>query len=147
MKSFFDAPTQLELLRRLDALVPEAPARWGRMAAPQMLAHCHEGLRMGQGDLKIGWTFPALFGWTLKRLAYDDRPFPEGAPTARELKVGDPRDFELEKARLLAQFIKVGTKPSAIVQHRHPFFGKLTGDQWGMLMFKHLDHHFRQFGI
>ena len=30
--------------------------------------------------------------------------------------------------------------------HPHPFFGKLTSEEWGIGMYKHLDHHFRQFG-
>ena len=28
----------------------------------------------------------------------------------------------------------------------HAFFGKLTGEEWGRLMHKHIDHHLRQFG-
>jgi len=26
------------------------------------------------------------------------------------------------------------------------FFGKLSGKEWGELMYKHIDHHLRQFG-
>jgi hypothetical protein len=147
VKTFFNTQVQLELLRRLDGLTPEAIARWGRMNAPQMLAHCVEGLRMGQGTLKVRWVFPALFGWMFKSIAYNDRPFHENAPTARELKIGDEREFELEKGRLIEMFIKLGVGPGAIQNRRHPFFGTLTDEQWGMLMYKHLDHHFRQFGI
>ena len=29
----------------------------------------------------------------------------------------------------------------------HPFFGTLTGKQWGETQYKHVDHHFRQFGV
>jgi len=28
---------------------------------------------------------------------------------------------------------------------RIAFFGKLTGEEWGELMYKHIDHHLRQF--
>ena len=27
----------------------------------------------------------------------------------------------------------------------HAFFGKLTKEEWGIVMYKHLDHHLRQF--
>ena len=27
----------------------------------------------------------------------------------------------------------------------HGFFGRLSGDEWARLMYKHLDHHLRQF--
>jgi hypothetical protein len=28
----------------------------------------------------------------------------------------------------------------------HSFFGRLTPEEWATLMYKHLDHHLRQFG-
>jgi len=28
----------------------------------------------------------------------------------------------------------------------HAFFGSLTGAEWGVSTYKHLDHHLRQFG-
>jgi len=27
------------------------------------------------------------------------------------------------------------------------FFGPMMSSEWGRLMFKHIDHHFRQFGV
>jgi hypothetical protein len=29
----------------------------------------------------------------------------------------------------------------------HPFFGPMTQQEWETLMWKHLDHHLRQFGV
>ncbi|MGH9801334.1 MAG: DUF1569 domain-containing protein, partial [Blastocatellia bacterium] len=29
----------------------------------------------------------------------------------------------------------------------HPAFGKLSTKDWGALTYKHMDHHFRQFGV
>jgi hypothetical protein len=29
----------------------------------------------------------------------------------------------------------------------HAAFGRLSGAQWGVLMYRHTDHHFRQFGV
>mgnify|MGYP001794749648 CR=1 FL=1 len=28
----------------------------------------------------------------------------------------------------------------------HAFFGRMPGQEWAILMYKHLDHHLRQFG-
>jgi len=28
----------------------------------------------------------------------------------------------------------------------HSFLGRLSGEEWGIMMYKHLDHHLRQFG-
>ena len=35
----------------------------------------------------------------------------------------------------------------AAARQTHSFFGRLSGDEWGRLMYKHLDHHLRQFGL
>ena len=36
--------------------------------------------------------------------------------------------------------------PACWSRHPHPFFGPLKPQQWAILMYKHLDHHLRQFG-
>ena len=147
MKTFFDPKVQAELEARLQALKPSDPARWGTMDAARMLAHCVEGMKMATGDLKVKTSPMVLIGWLLKRIAYDDSRFRHGAPTARELTIADPRDFEAERARLLAMFGVCAAGPQVVRNLRHPFFGTLTPDQWGGLLYKHLDHHFRQFGV
>ena len=147
MKTYFEPRAQEELQARLQALEPGSPARWGRMDAAQMLAHCTEGIRMATGEVRVKAGFPALFGWMLKRLAYNDSPFRHGVPTARELRVVDARAFEVEKGRLQAGLQKAAQGPSVLGNHPHPFFGRLTDAQWGILLYKHLDHHFRQFGV
>jgi len=61
--------------------------------------------------------------------------------------VADPREFGAEKARLVAAIDAfVGRGRAQIARSVHPFFGRLSGGDWGWLMFKHLDHHLRQFG-
>ena len=37
--------------------------------------------------------------------------------------------------------------PEGLSKAPHPFFGQLTADEWDKLQVKHLDHHFRQFGV
>jgi len=56
-------------------------------------------------------------------------------------------DFEKEKQRakeLITLFYNNGREKCS--QHPHSFFGKLTPDEWGILQWKHFDHHLRQFG-
>lgn len=147
MNNFFEHSVQAGLLNRLQALQPSAPARWGRMDAAQMLAHCTGAMRMATGELPVKAGLPSLFGWIFKRLAYNDTPFRPGAPTATEFRIVEPKEFQVEKARFLTQFQTFAAGPSAIGDVKHPFFGTLSQDQWGRLLFKHLDHHFRQFGV
>ena len=45
---------------------------------------------------------------------------------------------------LVNRFNELGSeKASAQV---HSFLGKLTGEEWAVMMYKHIDHHLRQFG-
>lgn len=147
MKTFFDPAVQAEMQARLQALRPGAPALWGHMDAPRMLAHCAAGMKMATGELHVKRGLPSLIGWMFKALAYDDRPFSHGAPTAAELKVADPREFAVERSHLQGMMTHLAQGPGAVTNLRHPFFGRLTPEQWGGLLYKHLDHHFRQFGV
>ena len=59
---------------------------------------------------------------------------------------GDDRDLAREKDRLTAiidRFAAGG--PAVCTPQPHAFFGKLTPQEWAILMYKHLDHHLRQF--
>jgi hypothetical protein len=68
-------------------------------------------------------------------------------PTDKTFIVSDQRNFGEEKKKLLAlieRFVRLG--PNGISKEKHPFFGKLTPDEWGGLMWNHLNHHLKQFG-
>jgi len=61
--------------------------------------------------------------------------------------VADPRDFAREKEQLKSKirgFCEGGE--ARCTRHPHPFFGSLTPYEWSRGMYKHLDHHLRQFG-
>ena len=71
----------------------------------------------------------------------------QNSPTAPALLVKDDPDFETERARLDGLIDRFATGgAAACTTHPHAFFGKLTPDQWSILVYKHLDHHLRQFG-
>jgi len=38
-------------------------------------------------------------------------------------------------------------KQENIKNEIHPFFGKMTSQQWSKAMYKHIDHHLQQFGV
>ena len=50
-------------------------------------------------------------------------------------------------ARLLASFNKVVAAGEMFAWHPHPMFGQLSGHSWGVLMWRHMDHHLRQFSV
>lgn len=86
-----------------------------------------------------------LFGKVaLKDFIKDDAPFKQNVPTAPSLKIqektGDIAFLKDKWISLLKQYEHFGNGHLI-----HPFFGKLTKEQIGILAYKHTDHHLRQF--
>lgn len=150
MKHLYEASAVQEVTRRIALLRPESERQWGKMNAAQAAAHCAAALEMAVGDTKPPRIWVGrIIGGLVKRLALaEGRELGRNAPTTKELKVADERVLETEKARLtglVERFAKGGS--AGCTRHPHPFFGRLTGEEWGVLMYKHLDHHLRQFGV
>ena len=148
MASLFDAADRKVILDRLAKLRADSPRQWGKMASGQALAHCSVALEAGTGDKPrkqalIGKVFAPF----VRKKLLGDRPMPRNSPTDPTFVVTDERDFEAERKRLVAvieRFCELGPEKAAV--QMHSFFGRLTGDEWGRVMHKHLDHHLRQFG-
>lgn len=149
MKNLFDAISTEEIGTRVARLGSRNERQWGRMDLPQALAHCSAGFKLASGEIRPPRAFMGrLLGWAIKPMALrDDAPMRPDSPTAKELVVLDQRDLETERTRLLAamnQFTASG--PAGCTTHPHPFFGRLTPAEWAIQMYKHVDHHLRQFG-
>ena len=87
-------------------------------------------------------------GWMFKDKMHNDVAWKKNLPTAPQFIVKDSRNFDTEKNELLSLINKFHkSTPSSIEKIVHPMFGKFTGEQWGRIMYKHLDHHFKQFGV
>ena len=151
MKTLFDPATLHQVQTRLAQLQPQSERQWGTMTAAQMLAHCANSMQWGVGEL-VPETLPhpaRLLGRLFKPLFFrDDAPMRKNSPTAKSLLVRDQRDFVRERDRL-AQLIDrfAANGRAACTTNPHSFFGPLTPEQWGVLTYKHLDHHLRQFGV
>ena len=90
-----------------------------------------------------------LIGGFVKKIALaNDEPFKRNSPTMPELKIKDEPDLESQRRRLIGlidAFSAAG--PAGATEHPHSFFGRLTPEEWGVLSYKHIDHHLRQFGV
>jgi hypothetical protein len=148
MKNLYVPNDRKEILDRLDRLQPRAVRQWGKMEPAQMLAHCTAALEVAAGDTPRRQTLIGkLLAPFVKAKVLGEEPMMKNAPTDPSFVIGDQRDFEKEKARLAARLARFGEAgPAAASGRVHSFFGRLAGDEWGVLMYKHLDHHLRQFG-
>jgi len=119
------------------------------MNAAQAMAHLANSMEMAVGDLRPPRVLIGrLFGPLIRRVALgNDRPMERNSPTAPALRITDERNLDAERERLDALIDRFHTGgPARCTTHPHAFFGALTPDQWAELMYKHLDHHLRQFG-
>ena len=149
MKSLFDKDTYSDIMQRINNLGPQTQRQWGKMDVAQMMAHCKEAFKVPLSDHKYPRIFLGiLMGWVMKAKLYNESPWGKNLPTAPTFLIKDQRDFNTEKkelTELITQFNAAG--PDKVGNFPHPFFGKLTKEQWGKGMYKHLDHHLQQFGV
>jgi hypothetical protein len=149
MKNLFESATVNEVKDRIGRLGPNSVRQWGKMTAPQALAHCAVVMEYAVGDKVAPRMFVGrLFGSIAKRqMLKDEAPMGRNAPTAKSLVVADERDLAKERQRLCALIDRFSAGgPQGCTKNPHMFFGPLTPDEWSLLMYKHLDHHLRQFG-
>ena len=149
MKSLFDASTFSEIKRRVQQLGPFSRPQWGRMNVAQALAHCSGVMELALGDRRPQRTaIGRILGPLLKRLTIgSDAPLRRNAPTIQDVVVLDQRDLDTERTRLLTLLDRFATGGAAhCTTHPHPFFGRMSPQDWATFEYKHLDHHLRQFG-
>jgi hypothetical protein len=148
MKTLFEPAICEDVVSRICRLQPNAHRQWGKMDAAQMLAHCSATIAMASGQTNLPRAFLGkIIGPLFKPLFVGEKEFRRNGPTSPVLVVADRRDFEVERRRLIEKIHAFNAGgPSECTRHPHPFFGNLSAEEWGRVMYKHLDHHLRQFG-
>ena len=147
MKTLWNAPARQDVRQRLARLTPGSNRRWGTMSAPQMIAHLVDAMRMAIGELPVPSKTLPLRYTPIKQLVIYCLPFPKGAPTAPQLVSRAPGDWPSECATLLTLIERFAEGDRGAAWPEHPAFGRLTGSNWGVLAYRHIDHHFKQFGV
>jgi hypothetical protein len=146
MKTIFDNATREELLKRIDTLNEYSKPQWGKMNIYQMLKHCRlcEEMYLGKITYKrqlIGRLFGRI---GLKKMLNGEKPFPSNAPTSPAFKVKETTgDLQAEKTKWMALIREYEQYSND--NFVHWFFGKMTKEQVGYFVYKHTDHHLRQF--
>ena len=151
MKNLFDATVANQVKTRLGKLEPQSERRWGKMTAAQMLAHCSVSMQWAAVEVvpEKGALPARLMGRLVKPMVLrNEGPLRKNSPTAKSLIVADERDFAKERERLSGLIDKFAVGGAAgCTKNPHSFFGRMTPEEWAILMYKHLDHHLRQFGV
>lgn len=149
MPTMFDPNDRAAMLARLRRLGPQSERRWGKMTAPQMVWHLGAQLRHCLGEIDVAprgnaLLHSALFKW----LVIDSpMPWPKGKlPTSPEYVAFDTGAWAADVAKLTGLLERWTTRGEANAAVVHPAFGALTGSQVGRLVWRHWDHHLKQFG-
>lgn len=150
MKTLWQPESVQELKDRMARLRPDTPRLWGKMTPAQAMAHCSIGMELACGDRRPPrMLIGRLIGSLIKSKAFQEsEPMRRNSPTIPGFQVGDDRDLAAECSKLGAiidRFAAAG--PAGCTDHPHSFFGHLTPDEWSMWMYKHVDHHLKQFGV
>ncbi|MET4081535.1 hypothetical protein ABIB40_001484 [Pedobacter sp. UYP30] len=148
MKTTLDIICREELLARINLLDENKTALWGKMNVIQMIKHCilWEEMVFGEKTYKrvfIGRIFGKM---ALRNILKDDKPLKRNTPTIPEFIIketsGNLVDEKINWIAIIRQYEHF-TNDHFI----HPFFGKMTKEQIGIMAYKHIDHHLRQFGV
>ena len=148
METLFDPAVYGEVLRRVESIQPGSQRQWGKMTVAQMLEHTARALEVAAGKKKSKQAFLGkIIGWRFRKGFVSPKPFPRNAPTGPDFVVQGEPDFGPTKERLKTlpgEFHALGEQ--SCDGNVHGFFGRMTGAEWGVTQYKHMDHHLRQFG-
>lgn len=147
MGTILNETDRAAICNRLRSLSTSSNARWGSLDVTGMLHHLNLSARMTLGEMQVPSVNKRPFQmFPLKHLILYVLPFPKGAPTAPLLKPQNAASLEEERAALLEMLERIGTGPREGVGPEHPLFGPLTWQEWGVVTYKHANHHLKQFG-
>ena len=148
MKTIFDKATRDELISRINQLDENSKPAWGKMNTYQMLKHCVLAEEMYLGKKVYGRTLLGLIigKMALKSMLKDESPMGRNAPTKSDFIVTEiSGDVAAEKNKWIALLGEYAhfSEPGIV----HWFFGRMTKEQVGYFVYKHTDHHLRQFNV
>ncbi|MEI2273798.1 DUF1569 domain-containing protein [Sphingobacterium sp. ML3W] len=150
MKTIFNNTERAELIERIELLTPNNTAQWGKMNVYQMIKHCTiwNDWVLGRDKHHYKQEFLGkIFGkMALKGMIKDDKPLKKNVPAGIfAVKDNMGQIDTAQKKTWMEQIESYGhySNPDFV----HDFFGKMETEQIGIFVYKHMDHHLRQFGV
>ena len=154
MKRIKKAGTVEELVSRARSLTPDARPRWGRLSARQMLCHVTDVARLVLGEIPTRPRDPdrrprtkPLSRFPLKHLFLYVLPWPHGVRGPREAFTTEPGALDEDVQALEMLLVRFRDCEPKESWPPHPLFGRMSTHDWDRLLYRHTNHHFRQFGI
>jgi len=150
LPDIFNKEVSNTLVERINKLTAESLPLWGKMNVSQMFAHCNVTYEMAYENIhaKPNFLMSLILKFFVKNKVVSSVPYKKSIPTAPQFVMKETKNFEEEKARLVAYINKTQELGSDYFENRENLsFGKLTAAEWNNMFYKHLDHHLCQFGV
>jgi hypothetical protein len=144
-ESIRDDSAHAEIVARIRRLSPECERAWGVMDHDQLIPHLVDGLRLAMnGTTRMPKGL--LSAPVMRHLVIHRMKWPPGkakAPAGAFQRVVE--DWGRDRAELLGLIETYRSTPPEKVGGAHPIFGPMKPRDWDVLVWRHLDHHLRQF--
>lgn len=149
MDSLFNKTGNDAIIQRIQSLTAESQPLWGKMNVAQMLSHCQAPLDVAFGDVKLKSNIIfLLLGRILKKKILASPRFKKNSMTEPSFIRTGEYDFDKTKTELIVKVSRFAQEGTACIKiEKHPFFGKMSFEDWDNLQWKHLNHHLKQFGV
>lgn len=125
---------------------------WGKMNVQQMLEHVCLPFLMATGKLPVTLSTPEEKVPVLKRILMSDKPLPrlfhnpllpvEPVPAAGA-HLQESKKALAETVQFFLEHFKNNPNATSV----HNIYGPLNYHEWLVMNFKHIQHHFEQFGV
>jgi hypothetical protein len=148
MKSIFDKNVRFEVITRINSLNKNSEPLWGKMTVTQMVKHCAICEEYYYGNIKVERSSLGIIvgeNAIMGILKDEETGIERNAPTSAQFIVTETNlELETEKTNWKRLIERYETLKSE--NFTHWFFGEMKKEELGHFIYKHCDHHLRQFG-
>jgi len=143
-----DTESEEQIINRIMKLSPTSQRSWGNMTVNEMLFHCRKvNNEILQAIQQNNTT--TVKQKIMKTIGlYLMKGFPKGIKTGSKYlpELMDNIDFKKVQSELIDSIREVSNYNHPIYG-KHPFFGQLNTKEWRRFIWKHMDHHLKQFNV
>jgi hypothetical protein len=148
LTTIFDESVRTTIINRINSLSENNQRQWGKMNIYQMIGHSifWNQWILGKNGLITKQSFlGVVFGkMALRGMVKDNSPMKRNMPAGGRF-INKEKDDSIEAqkkewADLIAAYADFSNHGFT-----HDFFGKMSREEIGILAYKHMDHHLRQF--
>lgn len=143
-----------EMFLLLQNMNNETKSIWGKMNAQQMLEHLSDFFDVSTEKIVFELVTPKEHLPKYKEFLLSDKEFRENTKAPASVLGEEPRALRQSSLQEAKENLEKSVedfvlyfKADSQKKTMHPVFGLLNFDEWVSLLYKHVRHHLRQFGI